>query len=138
LSFVCIVSLRFYENPKKYAYLKLIHHNQRSQTRGPLEWPMRPVNIRKNKDFKRNIEQFGVNFINFLPVRFSYESLLSTFYLLRAWLWINFSTKYACVKCWWNWPLVYKKKFSISSIFSYFFMRPVNCTLWIWDHWFWF
>jgi len=34
--------------------------NQRSQTRGPREGPMRPANIRKNGDFKRNIGTIGL------------------------------------------------------------------------------
>jgi len=33
--------------------------DQRSQTRGPQEGPMRPANIRKKEDFKRNIEPIG-------------------------------------------------------------------------------
>jgi hypothetical protein len=44
-----------------------------------------------------------VNFINILCSHFSYESLLSTFYMLRVWLWTNFCTKYLSIKCWWNW-----------------------------------
>jgi len=45
----------------------------------------------------------AANFINILRVHFSYESLLSCFYLLRVWLWTNFCTKNVLVKCWWNW-----------------------------------
>jgi len=44
----------------------------------------------------------GVNFINILSVRFSYKSLLSSFYLLRVLLWTNFCTKNLRVQCWWN------------------------------------
>jgi len=39
---------------------------------------------------------------------FSYESLFGSFTLLRVWLWSNFHTKNACVKCWWNCPLVFR------------------------------
>ncbi len=48
-----------------------------------------------------------VNFINILRVNFSYKSLLSSFSLLRVWLWTNFHTKNARVKQWWNWLLAY-------------------------------
>jgi len=47
-----------------------------------------------------------VNFINVLRECFLYESLLSSFYLLRVWLWTNFRTKIVLVKCWWNWALL--------------------------------
>jgi len=46
----------------------------------------------------------GVNFINMLWAHFLYKSLLSSFSLLRIWLWTNFRTINARVKCWWNWP----------------------------------
>jgi len=46
-----------------------------------------------------------INFINILRAHFSYESLLSSFSLLRVWLWTNICTKNAPVKCWWNWLL---------------------------------
>ncbi len=45
-----------------------------------------------------------VNFINILHGHFLYKSLLSSFSLLRVWLWTNFRTKNVYVKCWWNWP----------------------------------
>jgi len=34
---------------------------------------------------------------------FLYKSRLSSFSLLRVLLWMNFRTKNAWVKCWWNW-----------------------------------
>jgi len=57
-----------------------------------------------------------VNFIDVLLVHFWYESQLSSFSLLRVWLWMNFCTKNASVKCWWNWllpisPAFYKQLF---------------------------
>jgi len=42
----------------------------------------------------------GVNFINFLCALFLYESLFSSFSLLKVWLWTNF---------WWNWHQVLRK-----------------------------
>jgi len=36
------------------------HLNQRFQTRGPRESLIRTANIRKNEDFKRNIESIGL------------------------------------------------------------------------------
>ncbi len=47
----------------------------------------------------------GVNFINILCEHFLYESLLSSISLFGVWLWTNFQTKNARVKCWWNWHL---------------------------------
>ncbi len=47
----------------------------------------------------------GVNFTNILGAHFLYKSLLISFSLLTVWLWTNFCTKNALVKCWWNWPL---------------------------------
>jgi len=35
----------------------------------------------------------GVNFINILRANFLFESKLSSFYLLRVWLWTNFGVK---------------------------------------------
>jgi len=45
----------------------------------------------------------GVNFINILCLHFLYVNKLSSFSLLRVWLWTNFRTKNVLVKCWWNW-----------------------------------
>jgi len=53
-----------------------------------------------------------VNFINILCKNFSYESLLSSFSLLRVWLWTNFCTKNVLGKCWWNWHLLSFDKFA--------------------------
>jgi len=49
----------------------------------------------------------GVNFINILCTNFLYESPLSSFSLLRVWLWTNFCMKNSRVKCWWNWLKVF-------------------------------
>ncbi len=46
---------------------------------------------------------------------FLYESLLSSFSLLRVWLWRNFRTKNAGVKCWRNLHLELKVTIFISS-----------------------
>ncbi len=51
-----------------------------------------------------NILRLGPN-QTILCARFLYESLLSSFSLLRVWFWANFRMKNARVKCWWNWHL---------------------------------
>ena len=58
-------------------------------------------------------------------------SISSTFYacifctkvfsLLRVWLWTNFRTKNARVRCWWNWMLVSWKFY----IFIFVFLSPM-------------
>jgi len=45
----------------------------------------------------------GVNFINILPTRFSYESASRRFSLVTIWRKKHFRMKKARVKCWWNW-----------------------------------
>jgi len=55
----------------------------------------------------------GVNFINILRTHFSYEIKLSSFSLHRVWLWTNFCTKNARLKCWWNWLQVKRKRGSL-------------------------
>ncbi len=52
-----------------------------------------------------DFRQPRVNFINILRTHFLYKNLLSSFSLLRIWLWTNFCMKNAGLKCWWNWPL---------------------------------
>jgi hypothetical protein len=42
----------------KLLFCFILEH--RSQTRGPQEGLMRPANIRKNENFKRNIGQIGL------------------------------------------------------------------------------
>ncbi len=37
---------------------------------------------------------------------FFVQKALSSFSLLRVWLWTNFCTKNSCLKCCWNWQLV--------------------------------
>jgi len=50
-------------------------------------------------------QRTGDNFIIILCMHFLYESKFSSFSLRRVWLWTNFRTKNACVKCCWNQPL---------------------------------
>jgi len=44
--------------------------------------------------------------------QFTCEYFIKSFFLVAFWLWTNFRTKNARVKCWWNWHLE-----SISSTF---------------------
>jgi len=55
----------------------------------------------------------GVNFINVLCALFLYV-------LLWVWLWTNFRTKNARVKCWWNWLMVVT---ILTSFYCVFFRR---------------
>jgi len=65
-----------------------------------------------------------VNFINILHAPFMFESLFSSFSLLRVWLWANFRTKNLHVKCWWNWPHVSYFWCSISLSSNSAFLNP--------------
>jgi len=49
-----------------------------------------------------SVKQGWISSKFYTPI-FLYESKLSSFSLLRVWLWTNFRTKNARVKCWWNW-----------------------------------
>jgi len=72
-----------------------------------------PVAISLSLSHHPYTESEGVNFINVLRAHFLYESLLSSFSLLRVWLWTNFRTKNGHIICWWN-----KPKDSKESIFT--------------------
>jgi len=62
----------------------------------------------QKRKYVANRRKGAKNFINILRAHFSYKSELSSFSLLRDWLWTNFCTKNARVKWWWNWHLFCK------------------------------
>jgi len=72
-----------------------------TQQKAEIEWPLTPI----PQISILGKEYTGVTFINILRAHFTYQSLLSSFSLLKVWLWANFRTKNVRVKCWWNWPL---------------------------------
>jgi len=55
-----------------------------------------------DKFFKINSEKFQVSILStFYACIFH----IKVFFLLRVWLWMNFQTITARIKCWWNWRL---------------------------------
>jgi len=58
---------------------------------------------------------------------------MKVFYLLRVWLWMNFHTKNARIKCWWNWLQLQVKLFVhlfASFMCEYFFTFLCRTDLW--------
>jgi len=63
-----------------------------------------------------HVRNVSLNFTNCLPQENYFwpsnvgtkEGHFGSFTLLRVWLWSNFHTKNACVKCWWNCPLGFR------------------------------
>jgi len=70
-----------------------------------------------NDHFLTSIPQGSIS-STFYKCIFLYESLLSSFFLLRVWLWTNFRTKNAHVKCWWNWTVQSLKNLTLCSLLN--------------------